>query len=146
MRAPSGLDYWANSNVAHAQSILDILGCQVVLMGAVEAYRMTWGPLGEDLDLLHPGEAFDPPDLADDPDACAELKVKEILNGRLAMCSVFGYYVQAPVAGEGPVENWASHIADPFAVNGLRSAYVTQFAPSAVAMFTAFRKDGSPCG
>ena len=53
------------------------------------------------------------------------------------MFSMFGYYVQALVTGQGSVENWASHIADLFAVNSLSISYMAQFAPEPVAMLTA---------
>jgi light-harvesting complex II chlorophyll a/b binding protein 5 len=108
-----------------------VIAIELGLMSAVENYRRTGrGPAGyspgigkfdstifEGLDTVYPGGPFDPLGLASDNDVFAELKVKEIKNGRLALIAVLAFVLQSIVSGEGPYSNWYKHISDPFGYN-----------------------------
>ena len=128
------IDYLNNPKLVHAQSLVALVIVEIVVMAQVEAFRASQGgttfPSYNCVDRIHPGGTFDPLGLADDPEDFAELKVKEIKNGRLAMVAMLGIFVQAAVTGTGPVQNLVDHLTDPFNVNGFTQISATKFDPS----------------
>ena len=109
-----GINYLGTHNTLPAETTWFMLA----LVGQAEAFRAGGSAPGVDVsDKLYPGGPFDPLNLGADPETLAELKVKEIKNGRVAMVACAGFFVQAIVTKESPMANLDAHLADPQGAN-----------------------------
>lgn len=66
-------------------------------------------------EMGYPGGIFDP--FGFSKGDLKSLQTKEIKNGRLAMVAFAGFTIQAQALGQGPVQCWRDHLADPFGNN-----------------------------
>jgi light-harvesting complex I chlorophyll a/b binding protein 1 len=64
---------------------------------------------------IYPGGQFDPMGMS--KGNLAEMQLKEIKNGRLAMIACMGFFSQGAVTHEGPLAALAKHLADPWNAN-----------------------------
>lgn len=100
----AGIDYLGVPAFINAHNILAVAVAQALLMGLSEMARTRMVPEGSD--PFYPGgKLFDPLGFSTDPESLAELKVKEIKNGRLAMMAMAGLFAQGAVTGVSPLQN-----------------------------------------
>ena len=100
----AGIDYLGVPGFVNAHSLFAVVVVQALLMGLSEYARIRFVPEG--VDPFYPGgKTFDPLGFGSDPEILAELKVKEIKNGRLAMMAMAGLFAQGAVTGVSPLQN-----------------------------------------
>lgn len=123
---------------------------QMILMGWVEGRRwadmLNPGCVDMEFDLPHktkpkpdvgyPGGLWFDPLMwgRGSPQPVMVLRTKEIKNGRLAMLAFVGFCFQAVYTGQGPLENLATHIADPGHCNIFSVCRLTSETKSILAM------------
>eukprot|EP00775_Hariotina_reticulata_P007526 gene7526-7736_t len=112
--------------IAGKQGIGIIAACQAVLMGGPEYARYVGIKSLEPVGVFLPGDQnypgggpFDPLNFSSRPDEFVDQTVKEIKNGRLAMVAMLGYFAQAAVTRQGPVQNLLDFVEDPIRNNVL---------------------------
>jgi len=92
-------------------SITTLVVIEVLLIGYIEFQRNAI--LDPETRLYPGGKYFDPLGLAADPVKAESLKLAELKHSRLAMVAAFAFAAQAAATGKGPLDNWATHLADP---------------------------------
>ncbi|OIW19109.1 hypothetical protein TanjilG_08909 [Lupinus angustifolius] len=93
-------------------SITSLILIEAVAIGYIEFQRNA--ELDPEKRLYPGGRFFDPLGLAANPDKKVNLQLAEIKHARLAMLAFLGLAVQAAATGKGPLDNWATHLSDPF--------------------------------
>merc|ERR1712187_18951 len=89
------------------------------------------GILGGKGDLGYPGGAFDPAGFSrGSANQLADLKLKEIKNGRLAMLAYVGFSCANVSSGKGPIEAIQFHLSDPWTHNVMSNNYAIPFLPN----------------
>ena len=76
---------------------------------------------------LYPGGSFDPLGYANDKSKMAELQLKEIKNGRLAMVACMGFFSQGAVTHDGPLAALGKHLSDPWGYNVATVSHLSSF-------------------
>jgi light-harvesting complex I chlorophyll a/b binding protein 1 len=88
-----------------------LLAIEFIAMAGVELFRGA----ADAEKRIYPGGAFDPMGMS--KGNLAELKLKEIKNGRLAMVAFLGFVGQYQANGKSPIEALSAHLSSPWAEN-----------------------------
>merc|ERR1712127_434291 len=116
-----GYGSWLDAPIADTQTYMGtqvpfdlptLLGIEFVAMAYLEAKR---NEQTDPVKRCYPGGAFDPMGFSKG-DGFRKMQAREIANGRLAMTAMLGFFAQTST-GASPLQNLASHLADPWHVN-----------------------------